>query len=126
MRRMVCLLVMLLAVCAVGEAQTTVYWKRDTIYGPGGAAIATVTPASSDSTAPSTPTSLGVTSTSATSVALSWTGSTDSGGSGLAGYKIYRAKGSAASLPVGTVNSSTTAFTDQPLEPSTSYTYTLS
>ena len=108
------------------KAQTTIYWKRDTIYaGPGGGAIATVTPPPSDTTAPTAPSGLGVTSTTATSVALSWTGSTDSGGSSLAGYKIYRQKGSGASLPVGTANSSTTAFTDQPLEPSTSYTYTI-
>jgi hypothetical protein len=59
-------------------------------------------------------------------VALSWTGSSDSGGSGLAGYKIYRQKGSGANLPVGTVNSSTTAFTDSgPLEPNTAYNYTI-
>ena len=127
MKRTVFVLTSMLAICALAEAQTTIYFKRDTIYaGPGGGAIATVTPPNSDTTAPSAPSSLGTTSTTATSVALSWTGSSDSGGSGLAGYKVYRQKGSGANLPVGTVNSSTTAFTDQgPLEPSTGYTYTL-
>lgn len=126
MRRIALVLVCMVAVCTVAEAQTTIYFRRDTIYaGPGGGAIATVTPANSDTTAPTAPSSLGVTSTTATTVALSWTGSTDSGGSNLAGYKVYRQIGSGASLPVGTVNSSTTAFTDQPLPPSTSITYTI-
>ena len=106
--------------------QTTIYWKRDTIYaGPGGGAIATATPPPSDTSAPTAPSSLSATTTTATSVALSWTGSTDSGGSSLAGYKIYRQKGSGANLPVGTVGTGTTTFTDQPLEPGTSYTYTI-
>jgi hypothetical protein len=126
MKRAACVLILMMATCVVAEAQTTIYWKRDTIYaGPGGGAIATVTPASSDTSAPTAPSSLGVTSTTATSVALSWTGSSDSGGSTLAGYKVYRVKGSGANLPVGTVNSSTTAFTDAALEPNTGYTYTI-
>jgi hypothetical protein len=125
MKRAVVVLAAWMAMCAVAQAQTTIYLKRDHIYaGVGGPEIAIVTPAPNDSTAPTTPTGLGTTSTTATSVALSWTGSTDSG-SGLAGYKIYRQKGSGASLPVGTVNSSTTAFSDQPLEPSTAYVYTV-
>ncbi len=125
MRGPIAALLLLMLGSVVASGQTTIYWKRDHIYaGPGGGEIATVTPASADTTAPSAPSGLGVTTTTATSVALSWTwtGSTDSGGSGLARYKIYRQKGSGASRPVGTVNSSTTAFTDQPLEPSTSYT----
>lgn len=110
----------------VASGQTTIYWSKDHIYaGPGGGELATVTPAPSDTSAPTAPSSLSVTSTTATTVALSWTGSTDSGGSSLAGYKIYRQKGSGANLPVGTVNSSTTAFTDQPLEPGQSYFYTI-
>jgi hypothetical protein len=109
-----------------GGSSITLNWKRDHIYaGPGGGLIATVTPPPSDATAPTAPSSLGVTSTTATSVALSWTGSSD-GGSGMAGYKIYRQKGSGANLPIGTVNSSTTAFTDHgPLEPNVGYNYTI-
>jgi hypothetical protein len=108
------------------EAQTTIYWKRDTIYaGPGGGAVATVTPPTTDSTAPATPTGLAAGTVTATSVALSWTGMTDTSGSGLAGFKIYRQKGSGGSVPVGTVGASATTFTDQPLEPSTGYTYRL-
>jgi fibronectin type III domain protein len=56
-------------------------------------------------------------------VQLSWTGSTDSGGSNLAGYKIYRQVGTGASLPVGTVAAGTTSFTDPHLQPSTGYTF---
>lgn len=127
MKRMTLLLAAILASSALAEAQTTIYLLRDTIYaGPGGGAIATVTPPPSDTSAPTAPSNLGVTSTTATSVALSWTGSTDSGGSGLLGYVIYRQKGSGANLPVGSVNSGTTAFPDLgPLEPSTAYTFTI-
>ena len=38
----------------------------------------------------STPTGLTATASSATSVSLSWTASTDTGGPGVAGYKVYR------------------------------------
>lgn len=119
-----CLL--LLLVSAFVQAQTTIYWSKDHIYaGAEGKEIAIVTPPSSDTTAPTTPTGLTVGTVTATSVSLSWSGSTDSGGSGLAGYKVYRQKGSGASLPVGTVGTSTLSFVDQPLQPSTAYTYTI-
>lgn len=125
MKRAAFLLAFMTTVCAVAEAQTTLYLKKDHIYaGVGGGEIAVVVPAPSDSTAPTAPSGLGVTATTATTVALSWTGSTDSGGSGLLAYKVYRAKGSGVALPVGTVNSSTTSFTDSgPLEPSTAYSF---
>jgi hypothetical protein len=114
-----------LLTAGIAEAQTTLYFKRDHVYaGPGGGEIAIITPAPSDTAAPGVPTGVGTSSVTATSVVVSWTGSTDSGGSLLAGYKVYRQKGSGASLPVGTVASGTTTFTDQPLEPSTSYTWT--
>jgi chitodextrinase len=52
----------------------------------------------------------------ATTVTLSWNASTDSGGSGLAGYKVYRGP-----IPVGTTTGTT--FTDQGLVPGTGYSY---
>jgi endoglucanase len=126
MKRCALVLLWVVVFCAIAEAQTTIYWKRDHVYaGPGGGEIAIITPPTSDSTAPGAPSGLSVTSTTATSAALSWTGSSDTGGSGLAGYKVYRQKASGASLPVGTVNSSTTAFTDYGLPPNTSFTYTI-
>ena len=118
-------LVLLLAVTNTASGQQ-VYWKRDHIYnGPGGKEIATVTPAPADQTAPSAPTELSYSSLTATSVTLSWSASTDSGGSGLAGYKIYRQLGSNGAIPVGTVGPGTLSFVDQPLAPSTSYIWTI-
>jgi hypothetical protein len=108
-------------------AQQTIYFKKDHIYsGPGGNEIAIATPLPSDQTAPGAPTGVSSSNVTATSVQLNWSASTDSGGSGLAGYKVYRQQGSGASLPVGTVGTGTLSFTDQPLTPSTAYTYSLS
>src|SRR5439155_10072754 len=101
--------------------------KKDHIYfGPGGKEIAVVMPQPSDQTAPTVPSSLTTSSQTSNSVQLNWSASTDSGGAGLAGYKIYRQRGSGARLPVGTVGSSTLTFTDRPLQSGgTSYTYTI-
>ncbi|MGB3437177.1 MAG: endo-1,4-beta-xylanase [Actinophytocola sp.] len=63
-------------------------------------------------TTPGTPSTSGVT---ATGVTLSWSASTDSGGSGLAGYTVYRADGTVLAQP--TTNSATLAG----LTPSTQY-----
>ena len=76
-------------------------------------------PAPLDQTAPPTPTNLAASSVTATSVHLSWTGYSDNaGGSGLAGFKVYR-----GSVPVGTVTSTT--FDDYSLKESTAYSYTV-
>jgi len=104
----------------------TIYWTKDHIYaGPGGKEFAIITPPSSDTTVPTTPTNVASSNVTASSVQISWTGSSDSGGSELAGYKIYRQKGSGGSLPVGTVGTGTTTFVDQPLQPGTGYTWTV-
>jgi chitodextrinase len=50
----------------------------------------TVTIKTPDTFVPSAPTSLTASAVNATSVNLSWQASSDSGGSGLAGYRIYR------------------------------------
>jgi endoglucanase len=105
-------------------AQQTIYWKKDHIYnGPGGKEIAIVTPLPSDQTVPTAPSGLGSSNLTSTAVQLSWLASTDSGGSNLAGYKIYRQRGSAVSLTVGTVGPGTLTFTDIHLQPSTGYTF---
>jgi len=71
-----------------------------------------------DTTPPSVPGSLGVTGTTATSISLSWNGSTDTGGSGLAGYRIYRDGASTAlAAVIGTT------FTDTGLASGTTHTY---
>jgi len=69
------------------HAQTTIYWRKDHIHA-GGKEVATVTPAPSDQTAPSAPTGLASSNLTSTSLQLNWSASTDTGGSGLAGYKI--------------------------------------
>src|SRR5882724_7174674 len=102
------------------EAQQTIYFKKDHIYDTSGRELATATPLPSDQTAPSAPSSLAYSALNPRSVQLSWSASTDnSGGSGLAGYKIYRGP-----IPVGTVGPTTLAFTDDSLQPGTQYSYT--
>lgn len=79
----------------------------------------TVDPDPVDTVAPSVPSGVTVGAVTSTSVALSWTASTDNaGGSGVAGYDVYR----------GTtlVGSTTTAsYTATGLTPSTAYSFTV-
>ena len=69
-----------------------------------------------DSQPPTAPTNLAATVTTATSVSLSWTASTDD--VGVAGYDVYR-----GSTLAGTTAGTT--FTDSGLSPATAYTYTV-
>jgi chitodextrinase len=69
-----------------------------------------------DTTAPSVPTALTATTRTATSIAFSWTASTDN--VGVTSYKIYR-----AGNQIGT--STTPSYTDNSLTPNTSYSYTV-
>ena len=75
---------------------------------------------STDTTAPSVPQNLVANATSATSITLAWSASTDSGGSGLAGYRVYRNGGS---TPIANVTAA--GYTDSTLSPNTAYTYTV-
>ncbi len=73
----------------------------------------------SDTTPPSVPTGLNSPSQSASSISLSWNASTDNpGGSGVAGYDVYR-NGSIVASPTGT------SHTDSGLAADTSYSYRL-
>lgn len=76
----------------------------------------TQTTSKSESILPSVPTGLGATPISQTQINLSWSGSTDTGGSGLAGYRIYR-----GGTQVGT--SATTSYSDSGLAAGTTYLY---
>lgn len=119
-----------LTVLTFAGTSVPIYWAKDHVYaGPGGKEIAIITPVPSDTTAPSTPTSLSSSTLTAASVHLSWTGVTTGTDSTLAGYKIYRQKGSGANLPVGTVSASSSStayqFDEIHLQPSTAYTYTV-
>ncbi|MFL6114708.1 MAG: glycoside hydrolase family 6 protein [Catenulispora sp.] len=69
-----------------------------------------------DTTPPSVPTGLKTTATTSSTIALSWTASTDN--VGVTGYAIYR-----GTTQIGT--STTTTFTDTGLTASTQYTYTV-
>jgi chitodextrinase len=124
MFRRTCWIAAVLAVASSAAAQQQIYWKKDHLYaGPGGKEIAVATPVPADQTAPSTPASLTSSQLTSTSVRIGWTGSTDTGGSSLAGYKIYRQQGTGPSLPVGTVGTGTLSFVDEGLTPATTYTY---
>jgi chitodextrinase len=77
-----------------------------------------VTGVSSDVQAPTVPTNFRVSGTTTTSISLSWGASSDSGGSGRAGYRIYR---DGSSTPLATVTGRT--YTNTGLTSGTSYTY---
>src|SRR5207237_6680022 len=70
-----------------------------------------------DTTAPSVPT-LTATAASTSQINLSWTAATDTGGSGFAGYRLYRA---------GVLIATTTAtsYSNTGLAASTTYCYTV-
>jgi chitodextrinase len=74
-----------------------------------------------DATPPSSPGGLAVTGTTTTSISLGWSASTDTGGSGLAGYRVYR---DGASTPHANVSGTT--FTDSGLTSGSSHTYRVS
>ncbi|WP_317852725.1 glycosyl hydrolase family 18 protein [Xanthomonas sp. CFBP 8443] len=70
-----------------------------------------------DTTAPSVPTGLASATQTSSSVTLSWNAASDNaGGSGIAGYRVYR-NGTLVGSPTGT------AYTDSALAADTSYSY---
>jgi hypothetical protein len=70
-----------------------------------------------DTAPPTTPQNLSAAPNSA-AISLSWNPSTDSGGSGLAGYRVFR---NGTSTPLATA--SATSYSDTTVSPNTSYTY---
>jgi fibronectin type 3 domain-containing protein len=77
-------------------------------------------PGTVDTTPPSVPAGLTASAGSPTQVIIEWSASTDTGGAGLAGYRLYR---DGSNDPVANVT--VTHYTDTGLTPNTSYTYTL-
>ncbi|HVA10763.1 MAG TPA: fibronectin type III domain-containing protein, partial [Candidatus Dormibacteraeota bacterium] len=69
---------------------------------------------------PSVPTGVTASANSATSVTVKWTASTDTGGPGLGGYSIFR-----GGTKIGSVNATTTSYTDATLSANTTYSYTV-
>jgi chitodextrinase len=103
----------------VNPAVTTIYTLTATNANGSSTSTTTVTV---DATAPTIPQSLAVTSTTASTAALSWSAATDSGGSGLAGYKVFRCVGTCTpTTQVGTTASA--SYSDSGLAGSTAYTY---
>jgi hypothetical protein len=74
-------------------------------------------------TPPSVPTGLQAGAVTATSVPLTWTASTDPGGPGVAGYRVYR---NGAATPLNGALVTATGFTDTTVAASTSYSYAVS
>lgn len=73
-----------------------------------------------DTVAPTKPGTPTITTNQANRVSLSWTASTDSGGSGVAGYKVYR-NGS----QLGTSPTPSNTYTDTSVQANTTYSYTV-
>lgn len=88
----------------------------DVTYAYDAAGNRTQTTSKSESFPPSVPTGLSAIAVSGTQINLAWSASTDTGGSGLAGYRIYRG----GSL-IGT--STTTSYSNSSLTNATTYTY---
>ena len=81
---------------STGLTPSTLYTFRvstvgaDGQEGPQGSAFTATTLALPDTTAPTVPGSVAATALSTTTIRITWAGSTDSGGSGLAGYRVFR------------------------------------
>lgn len=92
------------------------------------------TPQAPDTIKPSVPTNLNGSAISISQINLTWSASTDTGGSGLAGYRIYRCSYTSPATsctlpttPTYSVGSSSTSFGDTiGINSSTTYTYAVS
>ena len=84
----------------------------------GSAQACVVTASLADTTAPSISSGVMVTVNSSTQITIRWNSSTDIGGSGVAGYRVYR-----NGLLAGTTTA--TSYADSGLTPSTLYCYTI-
>lgn len=80
---------------------------------------------SPDTTPPTTPISVTASALSQTSIRVSWTASTDTGGSGLAGYRVYRSATSTGTYSqVGTdLTTASLSYDDAGLSAGTTYYY---
>src|SRR5260221_5856899 len=106
-----------------GLGVSTAYYYRVCAYNSRGNSsysntAGATTQSAADTTAPSVPTGLTTTAASSSQINLSWSAATDAGGSGLAGYKIYR-----SGVQIGT--SATTSYSNSGLSASTTYCYTV-
>jgi chitodextrinase len=74
-----------------------------------------------DTSAPSVPGGVSATALSSSSIRIDWSASTDTGGAGLAGYRVFR---NGSTTVLATVTSGTT-YTDTGLTAATNYSYQL-
>ncbi|MGW7052822.1 cellulase family glycosylhydrolase [Streptomyces sp. NPDC054887] len=95
----------------LGGAGSTTGISLGDVYGGG-------EPDPADTTAPTVPAGLGSTATTANSVSLSWSASTDN--VRVSGYDVYRGMAKVNAAPV-----TGTSYTDTGLDPSTAYSYTV-
>jgi hypothetical protein len=99
-------------------------WKFLPIAGKTWTDAGTATCHAAKSVAPTVPTGLAVSGTPTTSqVGLSWSASTDPGGPGVAGYRVYR---NGSTTPLNATPVSSTNYTDTTVAPATTYSYTVS
>ena len=75
-----------------------------------------------DTTAPTTPANLRANAVAATRIDLGWDSATDSGGSGLSAYRIYR---DGAASPLATVAAPATTYADTAVVAVTQYSYSI-
>src|SRR5213593_1547585 len=110
-----------------GLAASTTYYYRARAYGRKGSfsgystVVRATTLSLSDTTPPSVPTGLGATPVSCSQINLGWLAATDSRGSGLKGYNVYR---NGAFLKQ--VLAPATSTSDTGLSGSSAYSYTVS
>ncbi|MDQ3952553.1 MAG: S8 family serine peptidase, partial [Actinomycetota bacterium] len=110
-----------------GLAAGTTYFYRVRSSGSGGDSdpsnVAFASTSSGDTTAPTTPTALKA-SGGRGKISLTWKASSDSGGSGLAGYKVFRSTSSTGTFTqIATTTS--TSYTDTAVAKGSAYWYYL-
>ena len=81
------------------------------------------TQAPPDTIPPTNPTGLTATSVSSSQIDLAWTAATDSGGSGLAGYRVERCQGVGCTTFVQIATPVPNSYSDPGLTAGTSYSY---
>ncbi|MBD8524257.1 S8 family serine peptidase [Pseudomarimonas arenosa] len=86
-------------------------------------AIAALGGPTPDTTPPSTVSSLSASASGTSAVNLSWSAATDTGGSGLAGYKVERCAGASCSSFTQIATTASTSYADSGLTAATTYRY---
>ena len=86
----------------------------------GSPVVTVTTPPCPETTAPSTPGNFSASTRQCDRVQLSWSPSTDTGGSGLTGYQIYRNNALVLQVPASITNT-----WDTSVQPLTTYSYTI-